>query len=99
MASAHRWQTDKKIYEQTQSTDRAKGRGRPRKATTDEIADEAFEFMQSQEREDGEPGTHLSLRKTARVLHIGKSSVQRISKKTIAMPLNNYKRMITLLFM
>lgn len=79
-------------FEQSGSADRKKGSGRPCTATTEENENDAFELLQSQE---GEPGTHQSLRKTARILHIGKSSVQRISRKKITPPLKSYKRMKT----
>ena len=71
----------------TGSTERSIGSGRPRTSRTEENIAEVADLIQSQE---DQPGTHLSQRKTAKKLKIGRTIVQNIIKKDLK--LKPYKR-------
>lgn len=70
----------------TGSRDRKPGSGRPRSARTSSNADAVEGLVLSQE---GQPGTSLSERETARVIGISQSSVHRLIKDRL---INTFKR-------
>ena len=75
-----------KKIEDTGSTSRQSGSGRPRTACTDENKDNVEDMIQSQE---DLPGTHHPQRKIARKLGVSQSSVSRLAHK---LKLKAYKR-------
>ena len=75
-----------KKIEDTGSTSRQSGSGRPRTACTDKNKDNVEDMLQSQE---DLPGTHHTQRKIARELGVSQSSVSRLAHK---LKLKAYKR-------
>ena len=72
---------------QTGTTDRSKGSGRPRTASTEDNIAEVDEVIKSQE---DQPGTHLSKRKISQNLGISLGSVHNIARKDLK--LKEFKR-------
>ena len=77
-----------KKYQETGSTDRRPGSGRPKTATTEENEDDVEEMICSQE----EPGTHVPPRKIAHQLEVSHTSVRRMIKNR---GINQFKRLKT----